>query len=367
MLALKDYLGDFREEPGYLDFAGFGPLSSKANEESLLYSELLTHGRYGSLDHLKGNETRLKTALSQSLGFSAEQFVFQRSVENAYFQVFFGLGTGLLIAASESPGAVYAAVRAQQAMGQLVAIWMASDYGRITPSSVREQLTSGTGAVFVSQVDHRTGHVVDLEGIREVIGDRLLILDVTQGLGAVSSPYQLADVVVGSGSTWLRAGFGTAFLALSERAVERLRPVLSGNSAAQPVEHFDQIGAPESGAAAFQISSPDPIAQARLAAVLERMNAIGQSKISAALQQGVDTLVDIVHAHKLTLLSPVQSVERSGIVTFAAEAGRELGMIAALHNHGITATQQQQSIRMSVHISSTNETFDMVRHALSEA
>ena len=83
----------------------------------------------------------------------------------------------------------------------------------------------------MSLVDFRTGYLADLEGIRQVIGDRLLIVDAMQGFGVVDAPYELADVVVSGGQKWARAGWGTGFLALSDRALEHLTPVLSGFSA----------------------------------------------------------------------------------------------------------------------------------------
>jgi len=47
----------------------------------------------------------------------------------------------------------------------------------VTPGNIRDQLTASVEAVAVSLVDFRTGYLVDLEGIRQVIGDRLLIVD----------------------------------------------------------------------------------------------------------------------------------------------------------------------------------------------
>lgn len=365
MSEFEQYLAGFSEDPGYLDFAHFGPLATIAAEETTLHSELLSRSRYGSLDHLEQSEERMRQAVASHIGFDASEIVFQRSVENAYFQVFFGLNQGLLISATEQPSAVYAAVRAQQALGRLVTIWMATDYDRITPSVVREQLTAGTGAVFVSLVDHRTGHVIDLEGIREVIGDRLLILDASQGVGVISAPYQLADVVIGSGSRWLRAGHGTGFLAISELAQSLLKPVLSGLSGSQQPDITNQVAAPRAGAAAFQLSESDPVAHARLAVVLEQINQVGIQRIHSYLQQRVDAFIDLIHEFNLSLLSPLVSEERAGIVSVAVEHSRISPVMALLHNQGVTATQQEYGIRFSVHPSTTDETFAMVREALA--
>ena len=111
-------------------------------------------------------------------------------------------------------------------------LWLETDHGRVTPGLIKEQLTSATAAVAVCLVDSRTGYRADLEGIRQVIGDRLLIVDAIQGFGIADAPYEVADVVASGGQKWARAGWGTGFLALSDRAVDAARPRCFPGSAA---------------------------------------------------------------------------------------------------------------------------------------
>src|SRR5690606_25456508 len=120
----------------------------------------------------------------------------------------------------------------------------------------REQLTSDVTAVAVSLVDHRTGFLTDLEGVRQVIGDRLLIVDAVQGIGLVDAALGVADVVACGGQKWLRAGRGTGFLALSDRAVETLDPVLSGWRGAPGTEAPEEVPEPETAAESFSMSKP---------------------------------------------------------------------------------------------------------------
>src|SRR5690606_29200755 len=102
--------------------------------------------------------------------------------------------------------------------------------GIVTIDSVVAALTDDVSAVAVSAVDFRTGALVDLAGLREAIGDRLLIVDAMQAFGVVDVEWNLADVVAGNGYKWLRAGRGTGFARFSARAQERIVPVLSGIS-----------------------------------------------------------------------------------------------------------------------------------------
>src|SRR6185437_1468744 len=113
----------------------------------------------------------------------------------------------------------------------------------------------------------------DIDGIRQVIGDRMLIVDAIQGFGVVDAPYEVADVVVAGGQKWVRAGWGTGFLALSERALDHLTPVFSGFTGVDVDESWDTVVDPSHTAKAFSVSNPDPIAEARFAAGLEEIAA----------------------------------------------------------------------------------------------
>src|SRR5690606_29815687 len=129
---------------------------------------------------------------------------------------------------AEFPSVTVAIGRAAATLKVLTPVWIETDHGRVTPGNLRDQLGSNVVAVAVSLVDARTGYLADLEGIRQVIGARLLIVDAAQGFGVVDVPWELADVVATNGRKWVRAGTGTGLLALSDRALEHLTPVWSG-------------------------------------------------------------------------------------------------------------------------------------------
>src|SRR5690606_1585562 len=160
-------------------------------------------------------------------GVRSDQIAFQPNTSQGLMHVLSGLPGGVALSPSELPSLPVAAARAQQALAGVTPQWLETDHGRVTPGNIRDQLDSSTVAVAVSLVDFRTGHLVDLEGIRQVIGDRLLIVDAIQGFGVVDAPYEVADVVAAGGQKWVRSGWGTGFLALSDRALEHLTPVWS--------------------------------------------------------------------------------------------------------------------------------------------
>src|SRR5690606_24401536 len=76
---LDDFIGQFSEETGYLDFARVGPVSRAVVEEAQGNSLLLAGGRFGSLPHLQAEDARVREAIGGLLGFPADQVSFQPS------------------------------------------------------------------------------------------------------------------------------------------------------------------------------------------------------------------------------------------------------------------------------------------------
>lgn len=365
--SLQSYIDGFDEETGYLDFARVGPMGAAAIEEQNLATELLSRARHGSLDELFRQDARLRAAVSALTRIPAEQIVFQPNTSTGLMHAMFGLTGGVLLSPGEFPSVTFPAVRAEQALGVVQPQWLQTEHGRVTPAEIRAQLTSSTVAVAVSLVDSRTGYLADLEGIRQVIGDRLLIVDAIQGFGIVDAPYELADVVVSGGQKWLRAGWGTGFLALSERALAHLTPVFSGYTGTSVPEPWDAVSDPVRAASAFSITNPDTIAQARMAAAMEEVVAVGVPTINAAVADRVEAIIDVMDEFGLAVVSSRDEAERAGIVVVRPESEEMTPLTASLINHGVTARIRPGTVRFSAHASTSDDTIAALRAALTSA
>ena len=360
-LSIDDYAQRFTDEPGYLDFARQAPIGQTAAQEQLALVELLGRGRFGSLDVLDEQDLRVREAVSTLTGFAPDHIAFQPNTSSGLMHAMFGLTGTVLLSPAEFPSVTVAAVRSGEALHALQTEWLAAE-GPVTPGSIKEQLGSEVTAVAVSLVDFRTGYLVDLEGIRQVIGDRLLIVDAIQGFGAVDAPYGVADVVVSGGQKWTRAGWGTGFLALSDRAVDRLTPVWSGfNATTAPGMPLDEVPPPAPGAAAFRVSNPDPIAQGRFAAALEEIAEVGVPAIYDRIISATGRIIDLADEFGIPVVSSRNLNERAGIVVIEPAEEHMTVLAASLHNHGVTATRRGATVRLAAHVSTTEETFEMLR------
>jgi selenocysteine lyase/cysteine desulfurase len=362
MNALDDYAASFGEEPGYLNFASVGPPGRAVRDEEYALTDVLGRGRFGTVERLFEQDDRVRRAIAKVSGYHASHVMFQPNTSTGLMHAMFGLSGGVAMSPAEFPAVTYAAVRAAEALGTVTPVWLETDHGRVTPGNLKAQLTKDISAVAVSLVDFRTGYLTDLEGIRQVIGDRMLIVDAMQGFGVIDAPYEVADIVASGGQKWVRAGWGTGFLALSDRAAEMLVPVFSGFSATEDRElSLDAVSPPMAGVGAFQVSNPDYIAEARFAAALEEIAKVGVPAINASIAEKVSRIINLADEYAIPVVSSRNEAERAGIIIIDPPADQLTVLTASLFNHGVTTTTREGRVRLSAHVSTDEETFDMVR------
>lgn len=359
---MESYLETFDEEPGYLDWAAFGPLSPAVQVEAAADAELLATGRRSGIGLVNGRVDEARTLVAELLDAPVDDVTLQPSTSIGLLHAFFGLTGDVLVSPAEFPALTVAARRAQDALGKLRVCDLPADF--VTPETVRDALTDEVTAVALSLVDYRTGHVADLTAIRDVIGDRLLIVDAIQGFGVTEADYAAADVVCGHGYKWLRAGRGTGFARFSARARERIAPVLSGISGSD-----DDIGAPgtpvpAAGSGAYEISRADPLAASRLAAALREIRDVGVATIAATVRDRARHMMALADRYGVPVLTPRDS--HAGIVSLVPEGPDASAIAAALANHGVTATARGGIVRVSAHAGTVSDTLRLFGDALAD-
>ena len=367
MKTIDDLASGYSDEPGYFDFAKWGPISTAVADEQRSLVEVQARARFGSEIALTEQSGRVGRAISSLVGFAPDHVVFQPNTSEGLTHTLFGLTGQVLMSPRDYPSMPVAATRSAEALRVLEPVWMDLDHDVVTPAVVQRHLTDSVTAVAVSLVDYRTGYLVDLEGIRQVIGDRLLIVDAIQGFGVVDAPYAVADVVASGGQKWVRAGWGTGFLALSDRALSALTPVFSGVAGSDLVLGGSYYGRQPTlpGAAAFQVTNPDPIAQARFATALEDIAEVGVAAVSRAVAERATRVIDLADEFAVPVVSPRDVSERAGIVVLEPALDQMTTLTAALINHGVTATVRDTTVRLSVHVSTGDESFEMLRGAFT--
>lgn len=365
MSTFQDYVDTFDNESGYLNWAAFGPLSPSVREEVFADADLLGSGRPSSLSLVAERIGQAQELVAELLGGDADDVTLQPSSTHGLMHALFGLSGAVIASTAEFPSVSLTLERASTASDRaIIPRWITPDDGRVTADAVIAALDDEVVALAVSHVDFRTGYRTDLAALREAIGpDRLLILDAVQSFGVIDVDYSAADVVVGHGYKWLRAGRGSAFAWFSPRARERISPVLSGITGTTATGLFvDELPAPAPSARAFTVSQPDTLAAGRLAIGVRDVRDAGVAAIEQRLAEHVDTVIEIADRHRIEVRSPRDRVERAGIVALAPEEPARLA--AALANAGLVVTARGSSVRIAPHAGTDAATFALLDEAL---
>lgn len=365
MTDLEAFVESFDGEPGYLDWASFGPLAPSVRIEAQADTELLGSGRRTSIELVGEHLAEARDLVAQLIGTDAAQVVLQPSTTYGLMQALYGLAGGLVVSRGEFPSLTVAATRASDALGSIDLQWIDPEDGFVTPDAVRDALTDDTRAVAVSLVDFRTGFRADLSALRDVIGDRLLIVDAIQGFGVVEADYLAADVVCGNGYKWLRAGRGTGFAWFGERALERIAPVLSGFGGVEGDLPVDVVPPPAASAQAFTVAGFDALAAARLATALRDVRDVGVAAIETELLARTGDVMYFADRYEVPVITPREPERRAGIVALAPAPQDAAPLAASLANHGLTATVRSGLVRVAPHVGTGADTLRLFGDALA--
>lgn len=363
MSTFDDYVGTFDNESGYLNWAAFGPLSPSVREEIFADADLLGSGRPSSLSLVWERVGQAQELVAELLDAEAADVTLQPSSTQGLMHALYGMTGAVIASSTEFPSVSLTIERASAASHRaLTPRWITPADGRVTPDAVAEALDDEVTALAVSLVDFRTGFRADLAALRELIGpERLLIVDAVQSFGVIDVDYTAADVVVGHGYKWLRAGRGSAFAWFSPRARERIAPVLSGISGTTGLS-VDELLVPTASAQAFTVSQPDTLAAGRLAIGVRDVRDAGVAAIEARIAEHVDTIIEIADRHGIAVTSPRERASRAGIVALSPEEPGRLA--AALANAGIVVTARGSSVRVAAHAGTDSATLQQLDDAL---
>ncbi|WP_395297087.1 aminotransferase class V-fold PLP-dependent enzyme [Kitasatospora hibisci] len=370
---VTDYLRQFDEPAGYLDFARFGPVSAGVCRVLTRAARRMHSGHgWDTLSELDAATLGAARSAADLLGARPEEIAFVGSTSHGLFAAAHALagtapgpgaapgaggasGAGVaagtvLVGRRDFPGAVYPWLRAADHGGLAVR----PIDGPVTADAVREHLDGAVRAVSVCAVDAATGFRAPLAEIREVIGpDRVLVVDAVQALGAVDLDAGPADVLACGGQKWLRAGWGAALLLVRDRVAGRLRPGLSGwSGVVDPIDAPYHPRPPRPGAVAHTLTNPDGPAVAALGAGLDLVRAVGPARIAALVAEALDSLLDAATSAGAEVARPVGG---SGIGRLRMPGADPRSVHRTLTDSGLATTLRGGWIRLSPHASTGPE------------
>ncbi|MFG3053400.1 aminotransferase class V-fold PLP-dependent enzyme [Kitasatospora sp. NPDC048239] len=353
---VQEYLQQFDEPSGYLDFARFGPVSDRVREVLVGAASAIHHRGWDALAALDAATGECARTAAGLLGCAPHEIAFVGSTSHGMFAAAHafgahtspapGAGPGTVLASrADFPGALYPWLRAAGNGGLAVRLMD----GPMTADAVRAQLDEGVRAVSVCAVDAATGFRAPLAAIKEVIGPRrVLVVDAVQALGAVDLEADAADVLASGGQKWLRAGWGAALLLVRDRVAGLLEPGLGGWSGVlDPIDAPDHPRPARPGAVAHTLTNPDGPAVAALGAGLALVRDTGIERIAALIDGALDALLDAARAAG----ARTPGATGSGIARFRLPGADPQAVHDALTRAGLATTLRGGWIRLSPHAS----------------
>jgi selenocysteine lyase/cysteine desulfurase len=368
---MREYLAQFDAPDGFLDFAAIGPpgrLVRQAVADDLRAS---AEAKPDLFDVMMARRDAARATIARFLGTDADHVTYYPATSDGLFQAAFGLvnaGGNVVVPAGEFPANRYPWLRAEQAGGPAVRL-VEPVAGRITPELLAEAVDDETRAIALSLVDYATGFRIDIDAVAALAGDALLVVDAIQGVGAIAADLGQADVVVAGGEKWMRAGIGSGLMAVSDRALSRLEPILTGWWGVQDAASYDDPPPhpPLQDAERFQLTYPDPGAGAAIAAAIETIDLVGIDAIETAVVDRAEVVEEGLRRLDADVLAPWDDrSERAGIVTFRLPGHDATETAERLRSDGFIVSVRGPRIRVSPHAATPMSTVDAFLDALDD-
>jgi selenocysteine lyase/cysteine desulfurase len=303
------------------------------------------------------------------LGVAPELVTVVPNTSTALFHVAFGLapfGGNIVVPAHEFPTNLYPWLRAAGMGGPEVRMVDIPDR-RVTAGALSEAVDDETRAIAVSAVDYLSGFKPDLDSLRELADDALLVVDAAQGLGGVPLALSGADVIATTGLKWLRAGFGTGLMAVSSRSIEMLHSTLTGWWGVEDSFDWDELPPhpAREDAERFHDGGPPFFAAFALEAAVELVESEGMGAIGDAVMENVKSLENVVRAAGGDVLDPWDTDrERAGILSFRMPEEPAATTAQRLDDAELVASKRGEWIRLAPHATTDLAVLDVLAEVL---
>ena len=366
----QDYLTDFEERDGYLNFASIGPPARSAREAAAAFLAQAAAGNRPTPELVGPAYENARAAIAAGLGVRDGLATSVPSTSAGMMQIAFGLvgaGGNVVVPSHEFPANRYPWLRAETVGGPTVRAVDIPD-GRVTAEALAPAIDDETRLVAVSLVDYMTGFRVDVDELVDAAGEALVLIDGIQGLGAVAAGLGAADVFVAGGQKWLRAGFSSGVMAVSERTIDRLAPTLTGWWGVEDNYAFEvqPPHPPVATADRYLESSPNLPGAIAAAAALDLVEVGGIREIESAVLVRSGAVLDLVRSVGADVITPWRSDrERAGIVTFRLPGFDSASTVTALAEAGFLVSERNGWIRVAPHATTPMQVIEAFGDALA--
>lgn len=221
-------------------------------------------------------------------------------------------------------------------------------------------LDERTRVLALSWVQYASGYRADLARLGRLCRERgvLFVVDVIQGLGALALDVErdMVDVAAGSAHKWLLGPEGIGLLWISERVVDRLRPLRSGWRSVRDMLDWTTFDpTPAAGARRFESGTLNVLGIRALGGALEILLEAGPEAIERRVLALADRAAAGLAERGLEVIGRRRPEERSGIVAAVDPRRPAEEHFERLLARGVVVACRAGRLRVSPHFYNTEE------------
>lgn len=359
-------------ECAYMNHAGNGPLPRRGVERMTALADLVSRTgdrrwleRNTEMDRVRGLAARLLGARH------AQEIAFVENTSAGLSLVASGIdwkpGDNIVSAAPEFPSNVYPWMQ----LGERgVELWQVPERdGRIDADELLGMLDDRTRVVALSSVQYASGFRSDLARIGAVCRERgvLFVVDGIQSLGALSHDVEreFVDVFAASSHKWLLGPEGIGVLYVSDRVIDRIRPIRSGwRSMRNPFEWTELALDFTKGARRFESGTLNAYGIVALGGALEIFLEIGAGDLEDRVLALAGRAASGLEALGFQIISSRRPGETSGIVAAVHPKHAANDLVKRLAQKDVVVAARAGRFRVSAHFYNSEDEIDRMLAAL---
>lgn len=247
-------------------------------------------------------------------------------------------------------------------------VWQKPENERIKLETLKSLLPPSVKTIVTSFVQYATGFRQDLGALGQIKGERFLVVNASQGLGALEVDVSRwnVDFLCSNGYKWLMAGYGSGILYTRKKWLSAFRPDSVGWRSMKDPERMDNQRLDlKNEASRYELGCPSFPAIFALGAAVDYLSEIGIQKIEKRILGLTDFLIQGLEKLGLEVISPCEPQHRSGIVVFKSKEAEKVRHL--LLRKKIYVSVRGAGIRVAPHFYNSFEDLEVFLANVSKA
>lgn len=298
----------------YLDHAAGGPVARPVLEKIQTHQkEVAAHADFAWIKWV-GQREEARRTVARFINADPEEITFVTSTSQGMNHIAALLASQgkVLTNASEFPSSTLPWIWRKAKM-----IWQKPAAGKIELSTMLSLLKPSVKTIVSSYVQYSTGFRQDLEAVGRLKGNRYLVVNATQGFGALPVDVKKwhADFLCTNSYKWLMAGYGGGIFYIRKKWLAKFKPDFVGWRSMRDPEAMDNRRVDlKPDASRYELGCPPFPMILGVAAACNYLIQIGMKKIEERILELTDFAIAGLQKRGFEILSPLERKYRSGIV-----------------------------------------------------